>query len=1002
MENTRGKKGQDNKNSELQKSAAAIKKSVKKHETNSEIYTVLVENSTDGLSVIQDRVIKFANQRLAEMSGYSVDELTGMSVFHLVPPDFVSELTVRLSQREQQVSVPEIFYSRLLCRDGKVKETENIFRIIQLEGSPAIISMIHDVTERRKAENRLQESEDRYRLLADNVTDVIFTIGMDFNYTYASPSVYDLLGYTADEMLTMKVDKLVDTETLGWFMEMFAEEMEIEKRPDRDLKRSRVLEYQHVRKDGSKVWVENKITFLRDENNNTVGIIGTVRDITKRKETEEKLRENEANYRQLFDNSPAAIYQVSYQTGKFLKVNDAFCKYLGCSQEEICSLSPYDILTEESKQLFTERVEKIAQGIKVPDVVELEALDRNGKKGWFQLHIKNIYDAEGHVVAADVVAHDITERKKVEEALKQSEEKYRTILENMQEGYFEIDLAGNFTFVNDSTCRDFGYSREELMGMNNREYTDEANAQKLFQAFNKVYKTGEPLKAFHWEIIRKDGTKQYTEGSISLKRDSSGKPIGFTGAAHDITERRRSEDLLRQSEEKYRLLADHMKDYVWLMDLDLKVIYISPSVEKLMGYTLDDFKKFSLDKFLTADSFKSAMDFFSEEMPEALSAPPDYVLGRSLELEFCCDNGQTVWGECNFSLIRDEKGTPLSLLGVSRNINERKQMEDALRESEENFRRSLDDSPLGVRISTMEGNTLYANRAILDMYGYEKIEELKGTPLQERYTPESFAEFKERKKKRLQGEFGPSEYEISIVRKDGEIRHLHVFRKEIFWNGQKQSQVIYEDITLRRRAEDKLNETLESLRQSIKITIQVLGTASEAKDPYMAGHQRRVADLARAIATEMKLPHEKIEAIRMASAIHDIGKISVPAEILCKPAILTELEFSLVKNHSRYSYDIIKEVESPWPLADIVHQHHERVDGSGYPLGLKNGEILLESRILAVADVVEAMISYRPYRPALALDIALAEIENNAGVLYDREAVDACLRLFREKNYRIS
>jgi len=179
--------------------------------------------------------------------------------------------------------------------------------------------------------------------------------------------------------------------------------------------------------------------------------------------------------------------------------------------------------------------------------------------------------------------------------------------------------------------------------------------------------------------------------------------------------------------------------------------------------------------------------------------------------------------------------------------------------SEENFRVSLDESPLGVRISSIEGKTLYANRAILDIYGYDNVEELINTPLKERYTPESYAEYQIRKSKRLKGETGPSEYEISIVRKDGEIRHLHVFRKEIFWNGNKQSQVIYQDVTLRRQAEEKLSQTLENLRQSVKITIQVLGTASEAKDPYMAGHQKRVADLARAIATEMKLPHDKLK-----------------------------------------------------------------------------------------------------------------------------------------------
>ena len=139
----------------------------------------------------------------------------------------------------------------------------------------------------------------------------------------------------------------------------------------------------------------------------------------------------------------------------------------------------------------------------------------------------------------------------------------------------------------------------------------------------------------------------------------------------------------------------------------------------------------------------------------------------------------------------------------------------------------------------------------------------------------------------------------------------------------------------------------------------------------------------------------------MAGAIHDIGKISIPSEILCKPSNLTDLEFSLIKAHSQYSYEIMKDVESPWPLADIVYQHHERINGSGYPQGLKGENILIEARILAVADVIEAMVSYRPYRPALELEIALTEIEQNAGTLYDRKVANACLNLFREKGFSL-
>jgi len=340
-----------------------------------------------------------------------------------------------------------------------------------------------------------------------------------------------------------------------------------------------------------------------------------------------------------------------------------------------------------------------------------------------------------------------------------------------------------------------------LIGMNFRQFTDKEEALQLFQAYHKLYKTGEPLRQFHWEIIRKDGRRQYTEGTISLKRDSSGKSIGFTGVAHDITNRVLAEETIRQSEAKYRLLADHMKDQVWLMDLDLNISYISLSVEKVLGYTLDDLKVMSLDQILTPSSYQAAMDFFSVELPKALAAPPSYVLNKSLELEFCMKNGQTGWGEIKFSFIRDENGKPVSILGEGRDVTERKQMEEALKRSEENFRRSLDESPLGVRIATIDGKTIYANKAILDIYGYDTIEELQNTPLKERYTPESYAGYLERIQKRLRGELGPEEYEVSIVRKDGQIRHLHVFRKQIFWNGEKQSQVIYEDITLRRQAE---------------------------------------------------------------------------------------------------------------------------------------------------------------------------------------------------------
>ena len=468
------------------------------------------------------------------------------------------------------------------------------------------------------------------------------------------------------------------------------------------------------------------------------------------------------------------------------------------------------------------------------------------------------------------------ERKRIEQELHQSEEKHRTILKNIEDGYYEVDIKGNFTFFNDSMCRILGYSQEEMIGMNNRQLTDKENAKKLFQAFNKVYKTGESTKEFDWQIIKKDGTKIYIEVSVSLQKNSSGKPIGFQGIARDITERKQVEDALRESEELYRLLAEHMTDIVWIMDMNLNVTWLSPSATKARGYSVEEIKALPLDRQLTPDSLRKALNWLGKLMSlekKGLLTEPDGIFSR--ELGFYCKDGHVILLDCTFQFLRDEQGKATGILA--------------------------------------EGM----------------------------------------------------------------------------------------DVTARKRVEEELKLTLDSLRKAFGTTIQIMVSAVEARDPYTAGHQLRSADLARSIAMELGLDQERIEGIRLAGSIHDIGKLSIPAEILSKPSKLTNIEFSLVKEHPRSGYEMLKNIESPWPLAEIVYQHHERIDGSGYPRHLKGDNIILEARIMGVADVVEAMASHRPYRAALGIEIALEEIEKNKGILYDIDVADACLRLFRKKGYSL-
>lgn len=210
---------------------------------------------------------------------------------------------------------------------------------------------------------------------------------------------------------------------------------------------------------------------------------------------------------------------------------------------------------------------------------------------------------------------------------------------------------------------------------------------------------------------------------------------------------------------------------------------------------------------------------------------------------------------------------------------------------------------------------------------------------------------------------------------------------------------IARDIAERKEAEQKVKHGIEKLKMTVEGIINALALTVEQRDPYTAGHQQRVSLLSSAIADEMGLSDDQIEGIRMAGIVHDIGKMHIPAEILSRPGKLDENEFNIVKSHVQVGYDILKGIEFPWPVADIVHQHHESMDGSGYPLGLSNGDILMEARILCVADVVEAMASHRPYRPALGMDIALEEISKGKGTRYDSGVVDACLKVIKEKGF---
>jgi PAS domain S-box-containing protein len=324
--------------------------------------------------------------------------------------------------------------------------------------------------------------------------------------------------------------------------------------------------------------------------------------------------------------------------------------------------------------------------------------------------------------------------------------------------------------------------------------------------------------------------------------------------------------------------------------------------------------------------------------------------------------------------------------------------ERALKESEALFHSLVDHIPDPIVILDWDGTVLFASKASAQLVGLPLSDAKLGVNIAVYLAPESIA------KSNMDMEavkFGTAAFlsEYQIIRTNGERRLVEALGAKIIFQGRDAILTSLRDTTERRLAEETLKQSMERLHKATGAIIDAIALAVESRDPYTAGHQTRVALLAVAIAGEMGLPSDQIEGLRLAGIIHDLGKISIPAEILSMPRRLMEIEFRLVKTHAEGSYLILKDIDFPWPIAQIVYQHHERMNGSGYPRGLSGDEILLEARILAVADVVEAMSSYRPYRPSLGKDAAREEIVQGRGELYAPGVVDACLKLFNQKGF---
>jgi PAS domain S-box-containing protein/putative nucleotidyltransferase with HDIG domain len=462
-----------------------------------------------------------------------------------------------------------------------------------------------------------------------------------------------------------------------------------------------------------------------------------------------------------------------------------------------------------------------------------------------------------------------------------------------------------------------------------------------------------------------------------------------------IIVRREAEAARQRSEQEFRLLVKNLPAIVFKGYLDGSIDLFDDKVEEMTGYPKKEFDSRALkwtDLILDEDRPEAKQEFVA-----ALKSCKPYLREYRIRRQ----DREPIWIQERSHIICEEEGDITYVIGVFFDISERKQGEVALKHSEERFKAVVESAHDAIISADSRGNIVSWNKSAQTIFGY-RAEEILGRPIT-LLMPKRYRQAHQAGLERIHclddvGHIGRTQ-ELYGLRQDGEE-----FPLELSLSAGKVPEGIFftaiiRDITDRQRVQEALKRTVEKLKKTVQATVRALTSALEMRDPYTVGHQKRVTDLACAIAKEIGFSEEQIEGMRIIGYLHDIGKIAVPAEILTKPGKISEHEFNIIKTHAEAGYNILKEIDFPCDVAKVVAQHHERLDGSGYPKGLSGSEILIEARILAVADVVEAMSSHRPYRPGLGTEAALQEITEKKDILYDPGVVDICVKLFTEKGF---
>jgi two-component system sensor histidine kinase/response regulator len=632
------------------------------------------------------------------------------------------------------------------------------------------------------------------------------------------------------------------------------------------------LEHRIIRKDGAVCWVRNTPTLHHDSRGRLLSYVGRVEVIRNHRYSEEVLRESEERYRAILDSVDEGYFEVDL-TGKFTFFNDWFCKIAGSSREKIMNMDNRDYMTPESAKKIYHVFSQIFKTGEPAKKIEHEIITAKGDRRVHELSAALKRDPTGKPIGFRGIVRDISDRKQSEKALRESEERYRTILKSIQDGYYEVDLAGNFTHFNDSLCGLLGYPREELMGMNYRKGMEEKASKDAFAAYNSVYTTGKPVDGFEMEAIGKDGIKRYTEVSISLIKDSEDRPTGFRGIVRDITRRKQAEqelrntqaelerrveertaeltkayEALRKSEEKYRDFFENVSDFLYFHDLEGNFSETNLAWEREYGFSKEDLANLNGKDFMP-EAFRHEFDTYLKRIKEN---------GKDEGLmAVLTKDGRERIVEYRNSLVYDSTG-PIGVRGSARDITDSVQAKRALKESEAKYR-TLAEFASDIIVLIQHGRVVYRNPAFERSLGYGIGKTSDRTF--DIVVPEDRERVQEYYNKRMRGEEAPDQYEMGILARDGRRLDMEVKASAIQYQGKPAAMAVMRDITERKRTENELKKAKAEAQ-----------AANTAKSTFLANMSHEIRTPMNAVIgfTDMllnsNLDEDQLEYTRMIQA----------------------------------------------------------------------------------------------------------------------------------------